>query len=89
MSKRERSSAARTRSREAVLPWITTPILVLLFVAAWQFYIGAAAVSALILPSPAAVWTAWIKLLQSPRGWQHTLTTVHETLVGFGPAPRP
>jgi NitT/TauT family transport system permease protein len=79
-----RSNAARTRSREAVLPWITTPILVLLFIAAWQLYIGAAGVSALILPSPGAVWIAWIKLLQSPRAWQHTLTTVHETLVGFG-----
>jgi NitT/TauT family transport system permease protein len=71
------------RSREAWLPWITTPLLLALFVAAWALYVDLAKVSAFILPAPGAVWSAWIEMLGSRRAWGHTGMTVYATLAGF------
>ncbi|HUZ73243.1 MAG TPA: ABC transporter permease [Stellaceae bacterium] len=71
------------RNRSSGLPWISTPVLALAFVVCWQFYVSETHISAFILPAPAAVWTAWLELLQSPRAWGHAETTVYETLVGF------
>lgn len=69
--------------RARLLPWITTPLLVALLVAAWHFYVTLAGVSAFILPTPGAVWTAWTEMLVSPRAWSHTGWTVYATLLGF------
>jgi NitT/TauT family transport system permease protein len=69
--------------REALLPWITTPILLLIFVGIWHFYVTIGGVSAFILPAPAAVWSAWVDMLWSRRAWAHTGWTVYATLYGF------
>ncbi len=69
--------------RESLLPWVTTPILVLILVAAWHFYVKATNISAFVLPSPYSVWESWIQLLQSPRAWGNTFSTVYVTLLGF------
>ncbi len=66
-----------------VLPWITTPILVLVFVGIWAAYVSIGKVSPFILPAPNAVLTAWIDMLQDQRAWSHTWTTIYETLFGF------
>jgi NitT/TauT family transport system permease protein len=71
-------------SRDNVLPWITTPLLTALLIAAWHVYVTEAHVSKFILPAPAAVLEAWLDLLQSPRAWGHVLMTVYATLLGFG-----
>ena len=73
----------RKPMRESLLPWITTPALLILLIGTWHFYIEATKLSAFILPSPYAVWDAWIGLLQSSRAWSHTLATIYVTLVGF------
>lgn len=65
------------------LPWITTPLLFVAIVLAWGAYARMSGVSPLILPSPAAVWQAWIELLESPRAWMHAGVTAYETLLGF------
>ena len=70
-------------SRAALLPWITTPALVIAFVAIWHLYVTRNNVSSFILPAPAAVWTAWVEMLWSSRAWGHTWMTVYATVYGF------
>jgi NitT/TauT family transport system permease protein len=76
--------AARKRPmRETLLPWITTPLLVVVLLLVWHFYVVETNLSAFILPAPAKVGSAWLEMLQSPRAWGHTWLTVYVTLVGF------
>jgi NitT/TauT family transport system permease protein len=65
------------------LPWISSPILLLLFLAAWQFTVSVIGVSRFILPSPADVWEALTELLTGSEIWLHVQTTLVEVLVGF------
>ena len=73
----------RRVTREGMLPWITTPILLALLILIWEVYVRAAGVSPMILPRPGAVAQAWLGLLQDPRAWHHTWMTVYATLTGF------
>jgi NitT/TauT family transport system permease protein len=75
--------APQRRDHKANLPWISTPLLAGILIFAWHFYVTQWHVSAFIMPTPGAVWNAWLDLLVSPRAWGHTETTVYETLVGF------
>ena len=75
--------AAKRFDRRSLLPWITTPLLVALLIAVWQAYVQGSQISAFILPTPGAVWSAWLDLLASPRAWGHAATTVYETVIGF------
>ncbi len=77
------SPAEERTSRTKYLPWITTPLLVLLLVLVWHYYIVFSGISAFILPAPAKVWQVWVGMLSSPRAWSNTLTTVTSTLIGF------
>jgi len=70
-------------SREAALPWITTPLLLAALLFTWHAYVTMSGVSSFILPSPAAVWDSWMDMLSSSRTWRHTWTTVYVTLTGF------
>ncbi len=76
-------AARRKPMRESLLPWITTPLLVLLLIGTWHFYVTTTKLSAFILPTPYAVWEAWLGLLQSQRAWNNTLSTIYVTVVGF------
>jgi len=73
----------RRRAFKGYLPWMTTPALCLLLVAAWWIYIDLGKVSPFILPTPASVWHAWLGLLASERAWIDTAMTVYATLLGF------
>jgi len=75
--------ARRRVTRDGMLPWITTPILLGLLVLLWEAYIRLAGISPLILPRPVAVWHAWIEMLGDARAWHHTWMTVYATLTGF------
>jgi NitT/TauT family transport system permease protein len=75
--------APQRRDHKASLPWISTPLLAGILIFIWHFYVTESHVSAFIMPTPAAVWFAWLDLLRSPRAWGHAETTVYETLVGF------
>jgi len=68
---------------ERSLPWITTPLLLLLLVVIWQIYVTRTQISAFILPRPAAVALAWLDLLSTPRAWADLFVTLYETLFGF------
>ena len=87
MTDRSASITASERIRgtgRTLLPWITTPALLLAFVLAWHVYVSATNVSAFILPAPADVWSSWLELLGSPRAGAHTGWTVYATVFGFG-----
>jgi len=78
------SLAKKRLTRDGLLPWITTPLLLAAMVAIWHVYVEASGISAFILPSPHAVWVEWLHLLDNPRAWTHTWATVYATLAGFG-----
>lgn len=71
------------RDVKAHLPWITTPALCFLLVAAWWLYIRVSGISSFILPTPASVWHAWIGLVASKRAWLDTAMTIYATTLGF------
>ena len=75
--------SARKASREAWVPWITTPLLVIALLIGWQAYIRASGVSGFILPAPAQVWNAYVDELGRATLWLHTAATLYETVVGF------
>lgn len=65
------------------LPWISSPILLLLLLGGWQFTVSVIGVSPFILPSPADVMVSLKSLLSGPDIWVHVQTTLTEVLVGF------
>lgn len=77
----KQSSSARLPS--TYLPFITTPLILAVFVLLWQAYVMATGVSPFILPAPGAVWTAWVAMLSDPRAWHHTMMTAYATISGF------
>jgi NitT/TauT family transport system permease protein len=73
----------RKRAGRALLPWITTPLLLAVLIGIWHYYVTSTNLSAFILPAPGKVWEAWLDMLASPRAWGHTWTTLYVTLYGF------
>ena len=74
------------RNREQlmkVLPWISTPILLLIFLGGWQLTVSAGAVSRFTLPSPASVWHCLGQLLQQSSTYHDLWITLWEVLIGF------
>ncbi len=74
---------ARRATLGSALPWITTPLLLVLFFGIWHVYVSSTGISAFILPAPAAVWEGWKELMVTRSTWTHTWTTIYETLAGF------
>ena len=74
----------RTRPYGAdLLPWLTTPLLVLAGLLVWHLYVRLSGISAFILPAPIQVWHAYVAEVTAPALWGHSWTTVYETVVGF------
>ncbi|WP_033289000.1 ABC transporter permease [Amycolatopsis jejuensis] len=63
--------------------WISTPLLLLAFLALWQLYVSAFDVSRFVLPSPAAVFDAVLSLLRTPGTYHHAYVTGYEIVIGF------
>lgn len=63
--------------------WLLPLAMVILFFAGWTYYVRAANVSKFILPEPASIFTAFVKLVQEPDIWGHVWITVFETVSGF------
>jgi len=68
---------------EKRLAWITTPLIILLFIGVWAFYVQYFKVSRFLLPSPDGIWRALLDLLQQPYFYQAFWITVSEILIGF------
>jgi len=74
------------REREGLmkaLPWLATPVLIVIVLGVWQFAVSGLGVSEFILPAPKSVWTALTGLLGEPGTYQDILITLQEVLIGF------
>ena len=65
------------------LPWVVTPLLVVVIVAIWQFVVTVFEVNPFLFPPPGAVGEAFGQLFISSQTWEATLITVTEVVVGF------
>lgn len=73
---------SRERSTK-MLPWISTPMLLIVFFVGWDLFVRAFHINELVLPRPAAVFESLSKVVRAPATWDHARTTILETLVGF------
>jgi NitT/TauT family transport system permease protein len=74
------------RDRERLmkaLPWISSPILVVLLLAVWQLAVSAFGVSEFILPPPLDVWRSLVDLVSGSAVWHDVRVTLYEVIVGF------
>lgn len=65
------------------MTWITTPALIILFIAGWHFYVVWFDVSKFILPTPGSVVDGLVELFYTPSTYKHIWITVYETIAGF------
>lgn len=66
------------------LPFFTTPLVLLILLGLWQWYIVSSPNSKFLLPPPDKVWQSLIEWPGSTRLMKDTWQTIYETLVGFG-----
>jgi NitT/TauT family transport system permease protein len=74
---------AGSAQRMRWLPWVSTPIVLVLVITAWQLAVSVFGVSEFILPTPAAVGDAVLRLLGEPTTWGHIGITMAEVTIGF------
>jgi len=67
----------------SLMLWITTPLLLLVFIGAWKAYTVMFGVGELMLPPPETVGTALVELMQGSLIYEAIQITLYETLVGF------
>jgi len=65
------------------LPFISTPILLILLIGGWQFAVSVIGVSEFILPAPLDVWDSLLTMLGTAAVWTDIWITLYEVLVGF------
>ena len=65
------------------LPWVTTPMIVVVFVVLWDRMVVWFDVSRFILPRPVVVYQSLVELVQQPWFYTHLRITVTEIVVGF------
>jgi NitT/TauT family transport system permease protein len=70
--------------RGRLLPWISTPLLLVAVVAAWKLIIALFDVSPFVLPQPEQVLDGMGEVIQSKSFTTHLRVTLTETLLGFG-----
>ncbi|MGH3663058.1 MAG: ABC transporter permease, partial [Micromonosporaceae bacterium] len=71
--------------RMKLLPWVSTPVMLVLLVAGWQAAVSFGGVSEFVLPAPAAVGDTLWTLLTSDTFWtEHVTATMSEVLLGAG-----
>lgn len=66
------------------LPFFTTPLVLLVLLGLWQWYVGSSPSAKFLLPPPADVWQSLVEWPGNARLMKDTWQTVYETLVGFG-----
>lgn len=67
-----------------ILPWISTPVLLLIIFIVWKISTSVSGISEFVIPTPEAAWASLIDLVQDSETWTvHVWITLFETLVGF------
>lgn len=84
-SRSDRLPVRRRRSlfKMRGLLWITTPVILFVFIGLWKAYTVVSGVSPLVLPPPEDVGRALVELAGQPMVWEATYVTFYETVVGF------
>ncbi len=68
-----------------LLPWISTPLLLIVTVAVWKLSTTVFDISPFVLPPPEAVAQTLLEFSRQPDTWLvHARITLVETVVGFG-----
>jgi NitT/TauT family transport system permease protein len=75
--------AAGELMRGKLLPWISTPVLLIGVVAVWKLVIAVFDVSRFVLPQPEDVLSGMVDVVKSQGFMTHVRVTLTETLVGF------
>jgi NitT/TauT family transport system permease protein len=70
--------------RGTLLPWISTPVLVVGVIAGWKLVIAVFDISPFVLPQPEEVLGGMAEVVRSQEFTAHLRVTLTETLVGFG-----
>lgn len=67
-----------------ILPWISTPVLLLIIFVVWKISTSVSGISEFVIPTPENAWASLIDLVQDPETWTvHVWITLFETLLGF------
>ncbi|WFP17126.1 ABC transporter permease [Citricoccus muralis] len=66
-----------------ILPWITTPGLLIVLFVVWEITVKALDVSPLILPPPSLIFEGLGSVLGEASTWSHIRVTVIQILIGF------
>jgi NitT/TauT family transport system permease protein len=67
-----------------ILPWISTPVLLILLIALWKFLVVTFDISEFVVPSPEAALVSLIELVVDQETWRvHVWITFFETITGF------
>jgi NitT/TauT family transport system permease protein len=77
---------APVNDRDALLKWlpfISTPILLVILIGGWQFAVSVMGVSQFILPAPADVGRSLVDLMTGGTIWHDIWITLSEVLIGF------
>ncbi len=77
-------SSAGELLRGRMLPWISTPVLLVAVVALWKLIIALFDISPFVLPQPEEVLSGMGEVVQAQNFTGHLRVTLTETLVGFG-----
>jgi NitT/TauT family transport system permease protein len=73
---------SRDRSRK-LLPWISTPIILVLAFIAWDVFVRVSGISDAVVPPPQKVLSELVTVLGTAETWEHAWITTSETLGGF------
>jgi NitT/TauT family transport system permease protein len=73
---------SRDRSRK-LLPWISTPVILIVAFIAWDVFVRVSDVPDVVLPPPVSVFESLGTVLTTGETWQHAYITAAETVGGF------
>jgi NitT/TauT family transport system permease protein len=67
-----------------LLPWISTPVLLLVIFVVWKVSTSVSGISEFVIPTPEAAGASLVDLIQDSETWTvHVWITLFETLLGF------
>lgn len=66
-----------------LLPWVSTPLVLAVFVFGWDVLVRANGISELVLPRPTTVFHSLVEVVRDPQTWDHARITTAETVGGF------
>lgn len=66
-----------------LLPWLSTPLILLVFFVVWDIFVRVYDISELVLPPPMRIFESLIEVVQDPETWGHARVTATETIAGF------